>query len=178
MQRTEMNKGVQILLERMQSNPEEFIPDWRGDYPPKWKRKLDAVARRVIHIHSSLKNKDDYYPELPFLSDNEILELWNAMQNILASRFTEEVMATLLEDADDNVSSYTELSSLSSQVLSGSSKPTGNITLSSSQIKSMEHLDVYERKHLMDLMAEYEKLQNGGTITFNTKSRTTFKGKK
>ena len=168
MQRTEMNKGVQILLERMQSNPEEFIPDWRGDYPPKWKRKLDAIARRVIHIHSSLKNKDDYYPELPFLSDNEILELWNAMQNILASRFTEEVMATLLEDATEYP---VELSSFSAHATGGTQKPAGRITLSSSQVQAMQHLDPYEKKHLLELMEEYEKIHNGGTLTLNTKRK-------
>ena len=98
MKTEEMNKGVQILLERMQSNPEEFIPDWRGNYPPKWQRKLDAVARRAVNIQTKKKDPD-YYPELPFLSDDEVLAVWQAMQNILANRFTEEIMATLLNDA-------------------------------------------------------------------------------
>lgn len=174
MQRTEMNKGVQILLERMQSNPEEFIPDWRGDYPPKWKRKLDAIARRATHIHATKKDPD-YYPELPFLSDKEILELWNDMQNILANRFTEEVMATLLEDATEHP---VELSSSFGHATGGTQKPAGRITLSSSQVQAMQHLDPYEKKHLLELMEEYERIHNGGTITFNTKSRTVFKGKK
>ena len=99
MKTEEMNKGVQILLERMQSNPEEFIPDWRGEFPPKWRSKLDAVGRRAHHIHATKKDPD-YYIELPFLSDMEILALWNAMQNLLANRFTEEVMSTLLQDAE------------------------------------------------------------------------------
>jgi len=33
----EMNKGVQILLERMSSNPDEFIPTLRDGYPAKWR---------------------------------------------------------------------------------------------------------------------------------------------
>lgn len=176
MQRTEMNKGVQILLERMQSNPEEFIPDWRGDYPPKWKRKLDAIARRATHIHATKKDHD-YYPELPFLSDDEILELWQAMQNLLANQFTEEVMATLLHDASDDFLSE-ELSSSFNQGLGGAQKPAGRITLNSAQLQAMQHLDPYEKKHLLELMEEYERIHNGGTITFNTKSRTVFKGKK
>lgn len=103
MLRAEMNKGVQILLERMQSNPEEFTPDWRGEYPPKWRRKLEAIGRRAVHINDKRKNKDvEYYPELPFLKDEEILEVWQAMQDLLANQFTEEVMATLLHDATES----------------------------------------------------------------------------
>ncbi len=101
MKTEEMNKGVQILLERMQSNPEEFIPDWRGHYPPKWRAKLDAVGRRASHIYATKKDPD-YYIELPFLKDEEILALWNAMQNLLANQFTEEVMSTLLHDAEES----------------------------------------------------------------------------
>lgn len=116
MQRTEMNKGVQILLERMQSNPEEFTPDWRGDYPPKWRKKLDAIARRASHINDKKKGDVEYYPELPFLKDEEILELWHAMQDLLSNQFTEEVMATLLHEAsldDDDFPFERELSSFS-----------------------------------------------------------------
>ena len=102
MQRTEMNKGVQILLERMQSNPEEFTPDWRGEYPPKWRRKLEAIGRRATHINDKKKGDVEYYPELPFLKDEEILEVWQAMQDLLANQFTEEVMATLLHDANES----------------------------------------------------------------------------
>jgi len=103
MKHEEMNKGVQILLERMQSNPEEFIPDWRGEFPPKWRSKLDAVVRRATFINAKHKKKDvEYYPELPFLKDEEILALHTAMQNLLANRFTEEVMSTLLQDAEES----------------------------------------------------------------------------
>jgi hypothetical protein len=108
MKTEEMNKGVQILLERMQSNPEEFIPDWRGSYPPKWSAKLNAIARRASHITNAIKEVD-YYPELPFLKDEEILALWNAMQNLLANQFTEEVMATLLHDAEELSPSFEQV---------------------------------------------------------------------
>ena len=131
MQRTEMNKGVQILLERMQSNPEEFTPDWRGDYPPKWRKKLDAIARRASHINDKRKNKDvDYYPELPFLKDEEILELWHTMQDLLANQFTEEIMATLLHEAsldDDDFPFGKELSSFSQGLNEGRKNKTTKI---------------------------------------------------
>lgn len=121
MQRESMNKGVQILLERMQSNPEEFTPDWRGEYPPKWRRKLEAIGRRAVHINDKRKGDVEYYPELPFLKDEEILEVWQAMQDLLANQFTEEVMATLLHDASES-DSLMELSSSFAQPPNASPK--------------------------------------------------------
>lgn len=89
---SEMNKGVQILLERMDSNPQEFVPDLLGQYPPKWRDILMAVECRAI------RNKD-FKDQLPFLSDNEIKALWQKMQALQGELFTEQVMDTLLRDA-------------------------------------------------------------------------------
>lgn len=89
---SEMNKGVQILLERMDSNPQEFIPDLLGQYPPKWRNILMAVECRAIKYK-------DHKTELPFLSDNEIKVLWQKMQSLQGELFTEQVMDTLLRDA-------------------------------------------------------------------------------
>lgn len=89
---SEMNKGVQILLERMDSNPQEFIPDLLGQYPPKWRNILMAVECRAIKYK-------DHKTELPFLSDNEIKVLWQKMQTLQGELFTEQVMDTLLRDA-------------------------------------------------------------------------------
>lgn len=162
MQRTEMNKGVQILLERMQSNPEEFTPDWRGDYPPKWRKKLDAIARRASHINDKRKNKDvDYYPELPFLKDEEILELWHAMQDLLATQFTEEIMATLLHEAsldDDDFPFGKELSSFS-QGLNEGLKNNGKINLTQADLSRLQCLDPYEKEQMLRALNEYRKIQ-------------------
>lgn len=171
MQRAEMNKGVQILLERMQSNPEEFTPDWRGEYPPKWRRKLEAIGRRAVHINDKRKNKDvEYYPELPFLKDEEILELWQAMQDLLANQFTEEVMATLLHDASE--ADYpAELSSSFEQAQSVAQKYKNALAQSTHLYDAVQYLDPYEKQHMMDLMKEYEKAQKGVTLTLNTKRK-------
>jgi hypothetical protein len=123
---SEMNKGVQILLERMESNPQEFIPDLLGQYPPKWRQILLAVQYRAT------KDKD-YKNELPFLNDNEIKALWQKMQGLQGELFTEQVMDTLLRDAGgyDSMRSLpllleeldglspSELSSLAQQVTGG-----------------------------------------------------------
>jgi hypothetical protein len=121
----EMNKGVQILLERMSSNPDEFIPDLRNGYPPKWRNILLSVEMRT-------NGGKDYADQLPFLNDKEIKALWNGMQQLQGELFTKQVMNTLLRDAEDGLgysevielievkAKVAELSSLSRQVKGGS----------------------------------------------------------
>jgi hypothetical protein len=124
----EMNKGVQILLERMNSNPDEFIPDLLGQYPPKWRDILMAVECRAV------RNKE-FKDQLPFLNDNEIKALWQKMQSLQGELFTQQVMDTLLRDAEyyDNMRSLpslldeldklspSELSSLSARAVQATS---------------------------------------------------------
>ena len=92
----ELNKGVQILLERMSSNPDEFIPTIHGDYPAKWRNIILAVYMRV-------DGGKDYRDQLPFLSDKEIKALWEKMQSLQGDLFTKRVMNILLsESVEDN----------------------------------------------------------------------------
>ena len=91
MRTEEMNKGVQILLERIKSNPEEFTPDIAGSYPVKWRvvlRQIEARANGEVPKY------------LDFLSDAEIDELWRAMRGVRGDKFTKEVMNTLLRDGE------------------------------------------------------------------------------
>lgn len=169
MKTEEMNKGVQILLERMQSNPEEFIQDWRGEFPPKWRAKLDAVTRRASYI-SNKKKDPDYYPELPFLKDEEILALYYAMENLLANKFTEDIMATLLRDAE---LPSEELSFTSRKAIGGTQKSQSAYAISASQAKWLETLDPYEKQHALEMLREYAKQQ--APVTFKTKARQVFK---
>jgi hypothetical protein len=124
----EINKGVQILLERMSSNPDEFIPDLRNGYPPKWRDILMGVQMRAS------KDKD-YADQLPFLNDKEIKALWEKMQSLQGDLFTKRVMNTLLRESHEFrlsdvpttlpsslTLSVEELSLLSRQVAGGSSK--------------------------------------------------------
>jgi hypothetical protein len=134
----EMNKGVQILLERMNSNPDEFIPNVKGGYPAKWRDIILSVEMRV-------KGGKDYADQLSFLSDVEIIALWQKILRLQGELFTKQVMNTLLSEHKefnprdvpttvappvtyaevmemiDNLSPA-ELSSLSRQVTSGSPK--------------------------------------------------------
>jgi hypothetical protein len=87
-----MNKGVLILLERMSSNPEEFVPDVTGLYPPKWRNIILSVEMRV-------KGGKDYQDQLPFLSDVEIIALWQKILKLQGELFTKKVMNTLLQES-------------------------------------------------------------------------------
>jgi hypothetical protein len=123
----EMNKGVQILLERMSSNPDEFVPTLRDGYSQKWRNILLSVEMRV-------NGGKDYRDQLAFLTDKEVKVLWEKMQSLRGDLFTKQVMDTLLKDAHEfdpvfNLPTYTvppptpaELSSLSRQVAGGSPK--------------------------------------------------------
>jgi len=90
----EMNKGVQILLERMNSNPDEFIPTLRDGYPPKWRDILLSIEMRT-------NGGKEYKDQLPFLNDKEVKALWEKMQSLQGELFTKRVMNTLLRDAHD-----------------------------------------------------------------------------
>jgi uncharacterized small protein (DUF1192 family) len=111
----EMNKGVQILLERMSSNPDEFIPTLRDGYPAKWRDILLSVEMRT-------NGGKDYKDQLPFLSDKEIKALWEKMQSLQGDLFTKRVMDTLLRGTEDGRWVQTELSFSSSQKLNESQK--------------------------------------------------------
>jgi len=111
----EMNKGVQILLERMSSNPDEFIPSLRDGYPAKWRDILLSVEMRT-------NGGKDYKDQLSFLNDKEIKALWEKMQSLQGELFTKRVMDTLLRGTEDGRWGQTELSFSSSQELNESQK--------------------------------------------------------
>ena len=116
-----MNQGVKILLERMRSNPDEFIPTVHGYYPKKWQDILLAVQMRA-------EGGKDYQDQLPFLSDEEIKALWGSMQQLQGELFTKKVMNTLLMDAEELSSSFGEPND--------ASKFLGNSTITLSSIKN------------------------------------------
>ena len=85
-----MNQGVEILLARMDSNPDEFTTA-RG----KWDWVMDGVNRRVAD-----KDKESD-PHLPYLNDEEVKALWDKFNTLRRDSFTHRVMETLLEDAQE-----------------------------------------------------------------------------
>jgi hypothetical protein len=142
----EINKGVQILLERVKSNPEEFIPDIAGRYPEKWRNLLQQVEGRA---------NGEMPKYLDFLSDTEIAELWQALVQVRRDQFTKQIMNTLLRDSD------LELSYSLAQRPSETQKLNQKFTLTQAEIKKLEYLDPYEKQNMIRLMEEYKKLQKG-----------------
>ena len=100
MRTEEMNKGVQILLERIKSNPEEFTPDIAGSYPTKWRHVLRQIEARA---------NGEVPKYLDFLPDAEIDELWRAMRAVRGDQFTKEIMNTLLRDGKLSFTSDLEI---------------------------------------------------------------------
>lgn len=79
-----MNQGVEILLSRMDSNPEEFI-----GHEGKWDWIMDGINRRVAG-----KDKD----VLAYLTDEEARVLYDKMQILARANFTRSVLETLLPE--------------------------------------------------------------------------------
>ena len=98
-----MNKGVMILLERMDSNPEEFLPTEPYGTPPiKWRKILDALQTRANQTNLNPSGVGSIYVDLPFLNDEDISALYLKFNTIRGNSFTKEVMATLLSDGHDS----------------------------------------------------------------------------
>ncbi len=94
-----MNKGVQMLINRMESHPEEFTRR-KSLNPGRWDWVLEQVVRRVEHHH---KNTDTYRIELPFLTRDEVDALYDKWISIQGEAFTHRIMRELLDsDAEDN----------------------------------------------------------------------------
>ena len=99
-----MNKGVEILLSRMESNPDEFFI--HNKEAAKWRDIVEQVYNRADVIHKNPDAQKHWAHLLPFLSDEEILELHNKLQSIRAEEFTQDIMRRLL-DEDDQADTYT-----------------------------------------------------------------------
>jgi hypothetical protein len=91
---TQFNKGVQILLERIKSNPEEFTnldALSHSKSPSRWGHIIRGVCTRTLYPASK-------EIELPYLSDKEVAAMYEALKPLLAQQFTESIMEELLRD--------------------------------------------------------------------------------
>lgn len=90
-----MNKGVEILLARMHSNPQEF-----EEGNPKWA----SIIAPLLQFFDEQRPYNPY----PFLTPEEMLALHTEYLSIQGEVFTREVLSQLL--ADDPTPPYAELS--------------------------------------------------------------------
>jgi hypothetical protein len=86
------NKGVQILLNRMDSFPDEFV---NRSIKGPWEWVMMLVERRVIASRDSDGDPIHKY-ELPFLTDDEVNALYEKYLSVQGEAFTNRVMSQLL----------------------------------------------------------------------------------
>lgn len=98
MRRVSMNKGVEILLERMESNPDEFTDGYSATtiVGHKWKDILEKINMRMATIRNEPSAKEYYAHQLDFLSDEDITALHNKLTVIRGEEFTKDIMGRLL----------------------------------------------------------------------------------
>ena len=150
-----MNKGVEILIERMRSNPEDFAPDGRfGD-----------TARRIREgITGEDTNKMPWFTR-HLLTANEWEALKIAYIEMSRDRFTQSVMKNLLKEKEEPQKIYpqTAYTSPSLSLSTGTSIVTnthaGTLTLNANGKSTTLTPEMVE--YLEDRVKEYK---NGGTF--------------
>lgn len=152
-----MNKGIEILLERMDSNPEEFVVNATIGVN-KWDR--------LLHNYASVLDKED-------------IEAYQAkLKQVAKDQFTAEVMKELLDPKSE--SPYTVRGSVmhsggvtlspysnttATATLNANSLTLGTQTLDEETIKHMKaHLDYIRKENIakekkVSLMEKLFKLQ-------------------
>jgi hypothetical protein len=88
MNKDAMNQGVQILLERMDTNPEEF----EEGSSSKWADIMNAVTARKNIPEAHAKNAP-----LPFLTDPEVNALYDKLEDVRRENFTSDVLRRLAD---------------------------------------------------------------------------------
>lgn len=90
-----MHAGAEIILKRMESNPEEFMG---GGGISKWAQIMNAIRNRVEHRVDIVDNPSGGNPLIPypFLSDEEVRALYDSYALLQSEEFTKEVMRKLL----------------------------------------------------------------------------------
>ena len=89
MNKDAMNQGVQILLDRMDTNPEEF-----DDYTGKWGDIIGAV-----HARKSIPEENSKDAPLPFLTIPEVNALYEKLEDVRRENFTADVLRRLADDS-------------------------------------------------------------------------------
>lgn len=84
---TIQNKGVEILLNRMKSHPEEFMGSTRWDW---------VIFPLLDRVHGFVSTTHHIRTPLPFLSDEEINSLYDAYMALQGDAFSKRVMRELL----------------------------------------------------------------------------------
>lgn len=147
MNKDTMNQGVQIILDRMDTNPEEFE---EGSYS-KWGDIVQAVHARVTSPEAHKRNAP-----LPFLSDAEVKAMYDKLEDVRRENFTADVLRRLADAPreqiqEDLLDLFDSRSYSTSNIPLGTSITTGaSITLA-----EVQSLSDQQKEQISELMEEY-----------------------
>lgn len=155
MNKDAMNQGVQILLERMDTNPEEF-----DDYAGKWGDIIGAV-----HARKSIPEGHSKDAPLPFLTDPEVNALYEKLEDVRRENFTSDVLRRLADTPKEIAQQElwdTSYSSSNHPVLGtppSLTTGTGTGTWGSSSITMAQALSLgdKQKEELVKALEEYRK---------------------
>lgn len=88
-----MNRGVEVLLKRMESTPEEFMGQ-QGSVT-KWGWVIQSVVRRAHQGYPA------HSADVPYLLDDEVKAIYDKWLELQRERFTEDVLKTLLAEPEN-----------------------------------------------------------------------------
>lgn len=149
-----MNQGVQILLDRMDTNPEEF-----EDYSGKWGDIIGAV-----HARKSIPDGHSKDAPLPFLTDPEVNALYDKLEDVRRENFTSDVLRRLAdapreqiqEDLFENTVTYKAKPSPFTSNLPHIGTP---VTTKSLTLSEIEGLTEREKDKILDALDSYTKIE-------------------
>lgn len=136
-----MNEGVQILLDRMDTNPEEF-----DDYAGKWGDIIGAVHARK-NLPPNVKLVDNH--PLPFLSDPEINALYDKLEDVRRENFTSDVLRRLADTPKE----------IAQQELWDTSYSSSNHPVLGTPLAIREKLTERQKEEILDALDSYNKIE-------------------
>lgn len=150
-----MNQGVQIILDRMDTNPEEFE---EGSYS-KWADIVQAVHARVTTPEAHKRNAP-----LPFLSDAEVKAMYDKLEDVRRENFTADVLRRLadapnLEVQEDlfDSRSYTTNVPLGGGALTSTTGAVGTWGKSTVTLAEVQALSKQEKEDIVKALDEFRK---------------------
>jgi hypothetical protein len=135
-----MNQGVQILLDRMDTNPEEF-----DDYTGKWGDIIGAV-----HARKSIPEAHSKDAPLPFLTDPEVNALYEKLEDVRRENFTSDVLRRLA----DTPKEITQQELWDKPIYS-----TSNIPHIGTPVTTREKLTERQKEEMLDALDSYNKIE-------------------
>ena len=145
MNKDAMNQGVQILLDRMDTNPEEF-----DDYTGKWGDIIGAV-----HARKSVPETHSKDAPLPFLTDPEVNALYEKLEDVRRENFTADVLRRLADDSVKQQELWDKpIYSTSNIPHIGTPVTTRTVTLS-----EIERLTERDKDKILDALDSYNKIE-------------------